>query len=129
VGVKEEDIQRAIIQLLELHGFTVHQTSRRGVKGRCPRCHQLVKVFGGDGASKGLPDLMVRKASWPPIVWAGLEVKGPKTRISPEQKALAETHQIAIVRSADEALRFAEAVAFLFDANAPRACDMPVVPK
>lgn len=112
MGVKEEDVQRAIIEFLELNGFQVMQSSRRGVRGKCPRCQQQVKVFGGDGATKGLPDLFVRHSrSMNRAHWIGLEVKGPKTPLSCEQKALAENGDIVVARSIEDAIREIDRVA------------------
>lgn len=94
----EAQIQRSIIELLELAGFTVWSTSR--VRRRCPQC----KVFvpGGDGVDKGLPDLVFCHPKIPRVL-GGIEVKGPKTTISPEQRAAADAGCYAICRSPEEA--------------------------
>lgn len=94
----EAQIQQGIIQLLELAGFTVWSTSR--VRRRCPQCRAFVP--GGDGVDKGLPDLVFSHPRLPRVM-GGIEVKGPKTTISPEQRAAAEAGCYAICRSPEEA--------------------------
>lgn len=103
--VGEEEIQRSIIQGLEAYGYTVLQTSRR-VK-RCRVCGQYPGA--GDGVTKGLPDLIIGRhgfgghpSGWGPLL-LGLEVKGAKTAVRPEQRDLADRGLIAIVRSWEEA--------------------------
>lgn len=92
----EEDVQRSIIQWCHLHRLEVMQASRRGVK--CPNCRRT--VYGADGVTKGLPDLLIRVAG--SATWLAVEVKGPKTRLSDEQKALQASGAINVVRSLDE---------------------------
>ncbi|SRR5581483_1946943 len=93
----EADVQRAAIDLLEMLGCTVLVTSR--VRKRCWKCGMYFK--GGDGASKGLPDLLVRKRSWPPFLWVGIEIKGDKTAVSVEQQALSDAGDIYVCRGMD----------------------------
>jgi len=94
----EAQIQQGIIQLLELAGFVVWSTSR--VRRRCPECKAFVP--GGDGVDKGLPDLVFCHPKIPRLM-GGIEVKGYRTTISPEQRAAAEAGCYAICRSVDEA--------------------------
>ena len=96
IPIREEDVQRSIILWCRVHRLEVMQTSRRGV--RCPTCCRT--VYGGDGVTKGLPDLFVRIGST--TMWLAVEVKGPKTRLSAEQKALQASGAIVVVRSLDE---------------------------
>jgi hypothetical protein len=102
-GQSEEQLQQTIVEALRLAGFTVLSTSRR--RKRCRRCGCW--PAGGDGVSKGLPDLLI----WCPRRrgWIGAEVKGARTKISPEQRALAEAGKVVLVRTVEEALRCAGA--------------------
>lgn len=93
----EADVQRLIVAFLRLHRLTVLETSRRRRRCRCGRW-----PAGGDGADKGVPDLLVWL--WRPGSWLGLEVKGPKTRLSPEQRHLVARGMVVIVRTPEEAL-------------------------
>lgn len=102
----EQQIQDCIVQGLSAHGYTVLVTSRR-VK-RCRRCGMFPST--GDGASRGIPDLLVTLAGLGPF-WIGLEVKGPKTRLSPEQAALHGCGMIIVVRSWEEAFAAVNAAA------------------
>jgi hypothetical protein len=97
-GDSEEQLQQTIVQALRLAGFVVLSTSRRRKRCRCCGCWPA----GGDGVDRGLPDLLV----WVPDrgAWVGVEVKGPTTKVAPEQRALAETGKVVLVRSPEEAL-------------------------
>lgn len=72
-------------------------TSRN--RRRCYRCGAYSNA--GDGCDRGIPDLLVSLGDGR---WLGLEVKGPKTRLSPEQRSLAADGRIRIVRSVEDAL-------------------------
>jgi hypothetical protein len=102
-GDTEEQLQQTIVQALRLAGFVVLQTSRH--RRRCRRCGCW--PAGGDGVDKGTPDLLV----WSPSrgAWIGAEIKGPHTRVSPEQHALAEAGKIVLVRTVEEALACVQA--------------------
>lgn len=104
VSISEDQIQKLIIEGLEWHGYLVMETSRRRKRSVCPTCGTTFWQAGGDGATKGVPDLLVIHKSWPKFVWVGLEVKGPNTRVSPEQAELAAEGFIFIVRSLADAL-------------------------
>lgn len=52
--------------------------------------------------TRGLPDLFVRTARHGPGEWLAVEVKGPTTRLSSEQKSLLASGAIRVVRSLDE---------------------------
>jgi len=97
-AVSEEQVQGAIVRALRGAGYEVLITSRR--RRRCVHCGRY--SAGGDGASRGLPDLLVwdyRRCGW-----LGIEVKGPRTSVSPEQRALAERGMIVVARSVAQAL-------------------------
>lgn len=106
IGVKEDDIQQAIILELSRIGFIVMQTTHRTRSVTCEKCGNKMWGRSDYGATRGVPDLLVRHLTWPPTLWAGIEVKGPNTKASPEQLALLQEKHIAIVRSVDEALKF-----------------------
>jgi len=98
----EDDIQAQIVQWLQWKLYAVLITSRR--RKRCSGCGSY--SHDGDGVSRGTPDLFVRGRSWPANVWLGLEVKSATGRYScDEQRELAESEAIAIVRSIEDAER------------------------
>lgn len=112
----EESVQRTIIDGLRVHaGLTVLQTSHRVKQHRkcrsCGTVTQLKPACGkcgswlpmGNGVDPGVPDLLVTRRSWPVGVWIGLEVKGPGTRLSPEQALLLADGRIYVVRSWEDA--------------------------
>lgn len=98
----EDEIQRTIVDGLKCHGYIVLVTSRR--KLRCAHCGKVSHT--GDRADKGIPDLLVRRPEWFAGRFTGLEVKrqGPIKWSSNEQKILAESGQIIIVQSLEEAV-------------------------
>ena len=107
--VREEDVQANIIASLSTIGLRVLQTSHRVKMVSCPHCQGKFRPPGNYGATKGVPDLLVRcPEQHDPGAWIGLEVKGPKTRLSPEQKELEQEQSIIIVRSLEDALRALE---------------------
>jgi hypothetical protein len=116
ITIREEDVQRTIVDGFTAMGYIVLQTSRRVHLTRCPKCQTAFRPRGfvsrggedvpvGDGASKGVPDLIVCHPHWPAGVWLGIEVKGSKTPVSPEQAALQGAGRIFVVRSWEDALR------------------------
>lgn len=104
-GEREEQVQASIVQALLAAGYEVLKTSR--VRKRCVHCGKFSS--GGDGVSRGLPDLLVRNPEWPPAVWFGIEVKGGRTALSPEQQELLQRGSIVIARSVDDALAAVQA--------------------
>ncbi len=86
-----------IVQALTLAGVTVLVTSRRRKRCLCGRWPR-----GGDGVTRGVPDLFVWRPGWPS--WLALEVKTPTGRLSPEQKRLVEVGGAVVVRSVADAL-------------------------
>ena len=97
-SVREENVQRALIDALASLGYLVEQTTVRVKRVECPECHArfvpVRKVRGPDGklrsvgygATKGVSDLLVRHPSWPPALYVQVEVKGPRTPVSTEQR-------------------------------------------
>lgn len=108
----EAEAQRAIVDALSMYGLRVHVTSRVRKLVRCARCSFQFRPAGGDGVTRGTPDLYVRRSettrhgeSWFPKIWLGLEVKPHRSaRVRPEQRELCEGGSIAIVYSVDDAL-------------------------
>lgn len=108
-GPSEEVIQQHIMGALRSLGFFTLSTVHRVKLVRCPHCAQQFRPGGGYGATPGVPDVLVRpgphaKALWPAYLLAGLEVKGAKTPLSPEQKLLQAHRAIIVVRSVDDAM-------------------------
>lgn len=86
--MSEREVQREIVSALRKCGYSVWVTSdNRAAHG-----------------TRGCPDLIVATPSQGPGVCLALEVKGEKTRLSPEQQAQAERGEIIVVRSTEEAL-------------------------
>jgi hypothetical protein len=86
----ERDVQAAIVDALQLAGFTVRHTS-------------AFKQRGASGVSFGVPDLLVAHRLRPGL-YMGLEVKRPGGALRPDQKAAVEAHEYALVESATAAL-------------------------
>lgn len=97
--ISEDDVQKTIVQFLQIAKFEVLVTSRR--KKRCPNCNAYDNR--GDGASQGIPDLIISRADWPEFCWVGIEIKSPTTKLSAEQKMLAFSGRIAVCRSIEDA--------------------------
>ena len=106
----EAQVQAAIIERLTLAGYTVISTSRIRKGVRC-RCGQWLVPSGGDGVTKGCPDLFVTHTAWPPSMWIAIEVKGSHTPVSDEQRAMIANERYFVARdqdTADRLLREAE---------------------
>lgn len=71
---------------------------------------ETIKALTGDGATQGVPDLIVCRDNWPLAVMAGIEMKGAKTAVSEAQEQLAAAGRIVIVRSYEDALAAADRV-------------------
>ncbi|MCW5943282.1 MAG: hypothetical protein KIS66_13705 [Fimbriimonadaceae bacterium] len=95
--VTEADVQRAILDLLRTSGFTAWSTSR--VRRRCV-CGRF--AGGGDGVDRGLPDVVFAHPAFPGLL-GGIEVKGPRTRVSAAQRQAAEIGHYPICRSVEDA--------------------------
>lgn len=96
VALTEEQINQTIRDGLSALGYNVFSTTVRGWRGQ-----------KGYGASKGVPDLLIGRNEWGPVLMP-LEVKGPKTPLSLEQADLLEKGLIYVARSWEAAI---EAVA------------------
>jgi len=98
----EDDVQAVIVDGLRSYGYLVQVTTRRVKK--CGRCGAWPSR--GDGATRGIADLLVRHPTWQRGAWLALEVKkpGPIIWSSPEQKHLAIVGDVIVVQSLEEAL-------------------------
>jgi hypothetical protein len=111
-AVPESDVQAAIVDGLRLHGLEVLITSRVMHRARCPKCAAWFWPGGNDGATKGLPDLCVRRSKsgrfgevWPRRLWVLMEVKPDQfAKVRPEQLELAESGGSIIVYTLADAL-------------------------
>lgn len=99
ITISEADVQQAIIEGLTALGYLVEVTSRQ--RKRCPHCDRYSS--GGDGASKGLADLMIGREAWG-CMRIALEVKGSHTPLSPEQDDLCRRGMIFVARSWEDAV-------------------------
>lgn len=100
VSVNEDTVQRAIMLQARQDGYIVLSTSEHRKSEPCPHCHKKMTSRVGRGTDKGVPDLLLtHETRWPPGLWCGIEVKGPKTPVSPEQKILHGQQRIFIARS------------------------------
>ncbi|MCX6359769.1 MAG: hypothetical protein NT029_08190 [Armatimonadetes bacterium] len=105
VYATEGELQAAITRRLRADGHTVLSTSRHRRGVTCRKCGAWSMPQGGDGVDRGVPDLLVHVDG---ARWIGMEVKGHRTAVSPEQQALRDAGRIVIVRSVEEALEAAE---------------------
>ena len=106
----EAQVQAAIIERLTVAGYIVVSTSRIRKGVRC-RCGQWLVPSGGDGVTKGCPDLFVTHVNWPKSMWIAIEVKGSHTPVSDEQRAMIANERYFVARdqdTADRLLREAE---------------------
>ena len=111
---EEETIQQATIHALRALGYRVQQTTHRVKLACCPKCFTKFHPKGNYGATKGISDLLVRSENWPKYFWVHIEMKGPKTPLSPEQKELAAADGIVIARSVDDAVEIMKEVELQF---------------
>lgn len=100
---REDPTQKLIVAWLRAHGVIVYVSSRRAK--RCPNC----KTYShrGDGADKGLADLICRRPTWPRSVCVALEVKRPgKWEYSSDEQRIADVAgDIVVVQSPEEAMK------------------------
>jgi hypothetical protein len=106
--LKESSVQHTIESGLGALGLLVLHTQHQYANQTCPTCHRRFRPQGGYGADKGIPDLLARADDFPRGLWLGLEIKGPRTAVSPEQQILEREGGIYICRtweSAEHAVR------------------------
>lgn len=104
--IRESQIQQTVVDGLRAAGYVVLVTNAAlapvtvGGKKHYSRGHL---------ATPGVPDLLISHQAWPPALWFGLEMKGEKTAVSPEQRHLADLGRIAIARSWEDAVDWLDA--------------------
>ena len=103
VTVPESAVETSVDYQLRADGATVLSTVVRYKLQTCPRCSHRFRPKGGYGTTPGVPDRLARHSDWPQGLWLGLELKGSKTRLSPEQKLLLADGAIYVCRSGEEA--------------------------
>lgn len=104
----EEEIQRVIADGLFVLGWVVYVTSRKWK--RCHKCGAYGASGSGDGCSRGLADLIIRKSSWPDGICVALEVKRsrPVKWSSEEQRLAADRGDLIVVTTLEEAVAAVE---------------------
>jgi hypothetical protein len=112
----ETRIQRLIVTALQAKGLWVVRIAGQGTVQMTARGAGVLKK----SEMAGFPDLLVLG---PEGLTAWLEVKAPKGRLSPIQKSRharlqALGHCVAVVRSADEALKVLEANGWFLEPTA-----------
>lgn len=107
VKVLEADLQAEVVQRLQGLGYEVMETGRARSLVTCDKCGAKNYAAGWQGNTPSLPDLQIRKASWPRGVWLDIELKGSETRVTQGQQDLYDRGGSYICRtyeSAEEAL-------------------------
>lgn len=96
--ITEDMVQFEVCQILDLYRVTWLKTSVK-IRSNNPAHHRT-------GQSKGIPDILARRASWPVGMWIGLELKRPVgwRWSDPEQKAVHELGGSFVVHSAEDAM-------------------------
>ena len=94
----EDDVEYEVFQILEVYRIEFLKTTVK-IRSKNPAHHRT-------GQSKGIPDILARRASWPNGVWIGLELKRPVgwRWTDPEQKRVHELGGSFIVHSAEDAM-------------------------
>lgn len=96
--VSEEDLQRAAIECLHLLDYIALQTTVRYKRQKCEACGSVATPKGGYGASPGVPDLIITHHTWPRHMAMLAELKGPATKVSPDQKMYEAFGRYPIIR-------------------------------
>lgn len=99
----EAELQRAITTCIASLGYVVMESGKSRSKVACRACGAKTYATGWQGNTPGLPDLYVHHPDWFGLA-VGLELKGPKTAVTPVQQSLADNNITTIVRTVAEAL-------------------------
>lgn len=96
--ITEDLVEFEVLQILEVYKIEHLKTSVK-IRSNNPRHHRT-------GQSKGIPDILARRAWWPCGLWIGLELKRPVgwEWTCPEQKRVHELGGSFIVHSAEDAM-------------------------
>ena len=104
--MRERDLQRLIVDYLEVQHYIVLELSAWRRRTTCPACGHAFHPRGGS-SSPGAPDMLL----WHPLAspggghgMLGLEVKlpGSRSRLSPAQRELVTLGVTRVVRSLEE---------------------------
>jgi len=99
----EAELQRAITTAIASLGYVAMESGKSRSKVTCRACGAKTYATGWQGNTPGLPDIYVHHPDWFGMA-VGLELKGPKTAVTPVQQSLADAHITTIVRTVAEAL-------------------------
>lgn len=92
----EKDVQSEVVAAVKSLGYLVQETSIK-IRGKRKRWNMIV------GIDAGISDLLIGRTGWGPVRLC-LEMKGPKTALSDEQKRLLDLGLIEVARSLEEAI-------------------------
>jgi uncharacterized cupin superfamily protein len=96
--ITEDMVEYEVCQILDLHRVVWLKTTVK-IRSRDPKHHRT-------GQSKGIPDILARRESWPAGVWIGLELKRPVgwRWTCPEQETVHKLGGSFVVHSAEDAM-------------------------
>lgn len=101
----EAQLQRNVVQILHLLGYTVLETGKTRSKVRCPQCGNFHYATGWQGNTPGLPDLYIHSSAgcWKATALA-VELKTPTGKVSEEQDNLARLGMTTVCRSVEDVI-------------------------
>ena len=96
--ITEDMVQAEVETILQALNVTYLKAVAH-IRSKNPKHHRT-------GQSKGIPDILARRSSWPKGLWIGLELKRPVgwRWSDPEQKAVHELGGSFVVHSAEDAM-------------------------
>lgn len=103
-ALSEKALQQHIVSCLGHLGYQALATGTPRRATRCPKCRHEFTPSGGNQNAAGVPDLLVYRDRFPVAALTGLEVKTATGRLTDEQKKLACTGRIVVVRSIRESV-------------------------
>lgn len=121
IPISEAQFQERVVDALRGLGYTVWVTSARSFGLSSKRVFAVVKGFGisdelaeriaqslctkkGYGSDRGIPDLLVRRNTWPSGTMFGAELKGRKTVTSVEQRIFEAEGHYGVYRTLSDLL-------------------------
>jgi hypothetical protein len=97
--IPEKAVEEVVDAWLKWAGYRVLVTSEKRRAVRCEKCREWFTPHGPTyGITRGVPDRLVRRDSWPLGCWYLVELKGSHTEASPEQKEISAAGGYLIVR-------------------------------